>query len=116
MHVSDPPSPVASTESTKPAKQKVDQAEEARFQKVAIAVRIVKSSMRDPDSFKLEFAGSNESGSVICMTYRAKNGFGGYNKEQVSIVDGRLSEAASQWNRNCAHKDLYDMSHVKYAL
>jgi len=47
------------------------------------AVNDLRNKVRDPDSFVLERAWimPNKWGGILCVTYRAKNGFGGYNRE-----------------------------------
>lgn len=54
--------------------------EEAQFELVFSLTRTLKQRMRDPDSFKIESAAMMSSGD-ICFVYRARNGFGGYNRE-----------------------------------
>lgn len=87
-----------------------------RINKVAVFVRTVRESMRDPDSFKLSSVGANDDASVMCMEYRGKNGFGGYSVERVSYASGKVAQSNAQWNKHCAHKDLIDMGQVEYVL
>ena len=53
--------------------------EQAEFELVLSLTRTLKQGMRDPDSFKIESAMMITSGDV-CFVYRARNGFGGYNR------------------------------------
>ena len=68
----------------------------------AIAVHILRSSLRDPDSLVLESVYSRVPAMAVCMEYRAKNGFGGVNRERAAFYNLQLSKSASVWNRYCA--------------
>lgn len=92
-----------------------DPVAEARFQKTAMFAAGVKSKMRDPSSFALESARSNEDATVICLEYRARNGFGGMNKEFIVGTTKKVSQDAVAWNKHCT-KPLIDMKHIEYAL
>jgi len=76
----------------------------------------IKTSMRDPDSLKWDRILSNEDGTVVCVTYRGRNGFGGMSREHVAYAKGAISPSTSAWNKNCAKKSLYEMKHAQYAL
>src|SRR5690606_21641937 len=54
--------------------------EEAAFQKTVKVASVVKQSLRDPDSLIWESIRANDDASVICLEYRARNGFGGMNR------------------------------------
>jgi uncharacterized OB-fold protein len=88
----------------------------ARFNTTAGVVAAIKSSLREPDSAKWEAIRANDDASVVCIIYRARNGFGGVNLEKVSFVRGAMHREAEPWDQNCADKDLYDMKSVVKAL
>ena len=73
------------------------------------SARALKASLRNPDSLTFRSIGTNDDGGVVCITYRAQNGFGGMNLEHVVFRDGDPSQSAAAWNRTCAHKKLYDL-------
>jgi len=93
-----------------------DAKKEAAFQKVAAVLSSIKSAMRDPESIKWESVLANDDSSVVCAMYRAKNGFGGTSVERATYANGKLSTAASAWNKSCAGKTLTDMSHARLAV
>lgn len=117
------PAPATTPKSEKTAAEK--EAEDAEKQKkdgqiamAQVGAKTLKSSMRDPDSFKLETALVMENGSV-CYEYRARNGFGGMNRGQAvlqasgkKIVFKSSEEAGfnSLWNRECANKSGEDVA------
>jgi hypothetical protein len=81
-----------------------------------LGIVAIKKALRDPDSFKLESAMAMDSGAG-CYVYRARNGFGGYNREQAvldSTTDQFLANHqpgfAALWERECAGKVGYDIS------
>jgi hypothetical protein len=81
-------------------------AEEKRQDAVAmLGVTELLKAMRDPESFSLGSELAMPDGS-ICYEYRARNGFGGMNKEYAVLTPkGKLSlNEPSSWNRFCANK------------
>lgn len=71
----------------------------------------LKKSARDPDSLEIEraFGRTEKHGvSYVCITYRARNGFGGMNREHVvfSLAGGDPSSRA--WNKWCTGSGDYD--------
>lgn len=89
-------------------------AQEVRFQKAAIAVAAVKKSLHDPASARWEQVLTNDDGTLICITYRAKNAFGAYVLNQILFRSGTPETAATAWNKACADKPLRDLTSVKY--
>lgn len=89
--------------------------EEAAFQKTVRAAAAVKSALRDPGSLSWESIRASSDANVICLEYRAKNGFGGMNKEFVVFANGKPSQTVAAWNKHCT-QSLTDMKHAKYAL
>lgn len=107
---------IASQQAAQTAKSKEDQLKELRFQKTLLVAKSIKQAMRNPDSFSLDDAFANDDGSVICINYRGQNGFGGINKESATYANGKLTQDAGTWNKNCAHKSLFDIGYVRQAL
>lgn len=70
----------------------------------------IKASARNPDSVAFESVLTNENGSLVCMVYRAQNGFGGMNLEHLAVKNGKPYESTSFWNKNCANKELFEQS------
>lgn len=104
------------TPSSKPAaqpakaesKEKDDPLQATKMMIAASAVSIKRSS-RDPDAFILESALLMDDKSG-CLTYRAKNGFGGYSRGYAvmrpdgnTLVDEMLAFQAT-WNKYCQGK------------
>lgn len=71
---------------------------------------VVKKSLRNPDSMKVESVIVTEA-LAVCATYRAQNGFGGMNVEQA-VMSADQTQAmmtgqpgfATLWSRECAGK------------
>jgi hypothetical protein len=104
--------PSSSTSTPKPPP---NPAAEARFQKTARMADGVKRMLRDPESVVWESIRSNDDASVICIEYRARNGFGGMAKEFAVYSKNNVSQEAKAWNKYCT-KPLNDMIHVEYAI
>lgn len=92
------------------AESKEDLAHKARVTSSRIAVASLKSALNDPDSLAVEQVLVSADATTVCMTYRAKNGFGGYIRNHMSMKDGRGSVDADDWNKRCAGKQFSDMT------
>jgi hypothetical protein len=84
----------------------------ARVDSTIRVLASIKASLREPESVKWASVLSSDDGAVVCVTYRARNGFGGMNVEDVSFSKGKISKAVPAWNKNCAGKSLNDMKYV----
>jgi hypothetical protein len=84
-------------------------AEKKRYATTASAVEFVMKHARNPSSVVIEIAGASDDSSVVCIQYRAQNGFGGMNRETVSLVNGKIGSDPKQWNKNCLKGNLIDM-------
>lgn len=74
--------------------------------------RALKDSMRDPDSLKIDSMRVSDDSKTVCVEYRAKNGFGGYNRELVTYLDGKGKKGVDIWNKNC----LTPLTDLMYAI
>ncbi len=79
--------------------------------KAAAAVSILKNSMKDPDSFRLEQALLINKTGAVCFTYRAKNGFGALDvghavmgRNGVGLLDHSEPGFSALWNKECNGK------------
>lgn len=86
---------------------------------VAIGAQRLKAAMRDPDSFVLEQALMVEGTNAGCYTYRARNGFGGMNREYaVQSPDGAkllinsMSGFDATWKKWCNGRRGTDLEAV----
>ena len=98
-----------------PAESQKDRDADARRGAAAmLAAKALKQSLRNPDSLAFVYVHTDDAGNVVCMKYRAQNGFGGMNLGYVVYRDGFPSDTPSVFNKNCAHKkNMYDMTQVK---
>lgn len=74
----------------------------------AAAQRLLRQ-VRDPDSLKIESVLITDKDGFACIEYRAKNGFGGMNRESAVFIGLALitpadKEFVTAWNRWCANK------------
>lgn len=104
------------TPGQKAAEAKQKEIKELRFQKTVRAASVLKSNLKDPASVQWESMTANEDGSVICLAYRAKNGFGALDMGAVVFVDGVAMKGTKPWNKHCSKGDLYEMKSARYAL
>jgi hypothetical protein len=83
--------------------------ETARFDLAFDAAKAIKAAMRDPDSLKWESIGVNEDGTVACLKYRARNGFGGMNSEFAVVANNAATRKMSDWKKYCTGP-LHDLT------
>ena len=79
---------------------------EKRHTSAVLAMRAIKKTLRDPDSAEWEDVLVNDDATLICIVIRAKNGFGGYTRDHVSIVNGKASKTVESWGKHCSGKSL----------
>ena len=78
-----------------------------------LSAKALKSSLLNPDSLSCISIRASADGGVICLKYRAENGFGGMNIGHTLFKEGEPSDSPASWNKNCAHKLMYDETAVK---
>ena len=83
-------------------------AEDKRFSIAFESGKTLKEAMRDPSSFVAEYAGVDDAGTIVCISYRAKNGFGGMNRESVVFANNTGSKNTADWKKYCTGKPLLD--------
>lgn len=91
-------------------------ADDFRWRTAVASAKAIKGALHDPDSVKWELIHVSEDAAVVCMIYRAKNAFGGYVREHISIFGGSASREARDWNQYCAEKPMHDLTHARQAL
>lgn len=96
----DPPAPL-------PAYQPVDYDLRERTAQAQATAIMLKLSMRDPESFRVNSAMADARGRTVCIQYQARNGFGGMNQAEHITVDGN---ARAGWNAWCSGVGMYDMT------
>lgn len=68
---------------------------------LAVMMSALDRSLRDPDSLQFRWVRENEKRKVICVSYRAKNGFGGYALGNIAVnaKDQVLTNAYSSFSQ-----------------
>lgn len=110
-----PPAPDTRTPEQIAEAKARDKADTERTVKAGIVLQSIKVAMRDPASVTWSTIRSNEDGSVVCVEYRARNGFGGMNLEYATYSGGKISTKPAAWNKHCTD-DLYDMSKAAHLI
>lgn len=88
-----------------------------RYYQAAITAKLVKNALRDPASVQWESVRVNDDGSLVCLVYRATNGFGGMNLAPAVSIGGKISTDGDVWNKHCKGKTLFDLKdEVEIAL
>lgn len=98
-----------------PQKTEAEIASNWRFQMGAAAANSLKRQLRDPESLEILNIFSNDKATVLCLKYRARNGFGGYNVEYQIITENGTSQETEDWNRYCT-SEMYDVTSVKHLI
>jgi hypothetical protein len=68
----------------------------------------LKQALRDPDSVVFEKVLASDDGGVVCIRYRARNGFGGMDREHATFTGGPGTTSGVAWNKHCVHVALND--------
>ena len=102
------------TEKAKTPEQKAADAKEnellsRRITAAAAGMNLVKKNLRNPESVQWSDVFSNSDGSLICIDYRAQNGFGGYSRETIVFVSNNAYTDTGNWNKRCVNKSLIDV-------
>jgi len=90
-----------------------DKQDKERNYQAYLSAKALKSSLRNPASLSFISIRASADGGVICLKYRAQNGFGGMDIGHTIFKEGEPSDSAASWNKNCARKLMYDETAVK---
>lgn len=97
------------------SKSAADIAAERQFQADVMALRALKSSLKNPASFDLVKA-VRLDGGVLCVEYRATNSFNAIIASTAVVTGGKIDSSFGAWNRLCANKVGRDISHARLAV
>lgn len=104
----DPPKETRSPQEVALAKAR-EKAYQDRLGSTMTVLTTIKLSLRDPASVQWLAATSNETGGVVCVSYRAKNGFGGMNVEYAAYGGGAISTDEKHYRQYCDGKSMHNM-------
>jgi hypothetical protein len=96
--------------------RKIKEMAEQRFQQTVLVLTSIKANLREPSSVECVDISSSDDGSLVCVQYRARNGFGGMNVESATAARGKLRTGSAAWNKDCAGKSLREMKYARLAL
>lgn len=91
-------------------------ADERRALAVTAVARLIKDSLREPQSVEWISVLADDSADTICLRYRARNGFGGMAVEIVSVAPDGISQSARDWNRRCTASSMFDLSRLRSTI
>lgn len=91
------------------------EASDMRTKMAYVLIRKVKNSLREPESLDVIEVFSNEKADLLCMKYRARNGFGGYSIGHYVIGSFGDSNSIKDWNNMCL-EEMYDVTSAKHLL
>lgn len=103
------------------AKKARDDEENEKFARDVLAVRQLRSAMKNPASFSLEKVSRTDDGT-LCVSYRATNSFNAVipgqaviTKTEIVVSDDR-DRFVPVWNRRCANKPSKNVDGIRYLL
>lgn len=111
----EPRPPRAEAAPLTPEEQAEKALDERRFNLAVGALIFIKKNLREPESVVWEGVWVNDAATVICVEYRARNGFGGMNRELAVITDSKLEKTARAWNAKCT-KGMHDKTSARLAI
>lgn len=86
--------------------------DDLRMDEVYRAKQMLRRSLRDPDSLKINAIGASRDAVAVCIDYSARNGFGGMNRELVVYVGGTPFSSEAVWREHCL-RDVVAMNYMK---
>lgn len=110
MSTVNPPEPLTVEEKAK------KELEDKRNVNVGLYLASLKARLRDPTSFSLENASTNDDGTIVCFSYRARNGFDGYSRERVAFAPNGGSSLPSIVRTLCRDKDMRDYTMIAQSI
>lgn len=90
-------------------------AADLRTKMAYVVIRKIKQNLREPESLDVINVFSSEKADLLCVKYRAKNGFGGYSIEYYVIGEFGDSDSIKAWNAYCT-SEMYNVTAVKHLL
>lgn len=90
--------------------ERAKQHEKNKLTTAAAGAQKLLKQVRDPESLKIESLLITDKDGMACIEYRAKNGFGGMNRERAVfillalITEADKEEFTTAWNQWCANK------------
>ena len=101
----------------KPPREKTPEeiAADHRTRMAYVMMRKIKTNLREPDSLDVIQVYSNDKADLLCMKYRARNGFGGYSVGYYVIGEFGDSDHVRAWNTFCTG-EMYDVTAAKHLL
>ena len=118
MTDSNPPTPPPKKSK---AELRAELKKEKDFQRVAAALKVLKSSAKNPDSYSLESIILTDKGT-ICVVYRARNSFNAivpghsYIRKNNAFHAGTEEGFATKWNKYCGGVEGQNMLYARQAL
>ena len=87
-----------------------------RFKAAFGLISEMKKETRNPSSFAVDQILSDDEPTIICVKFRAQNGFGGMNREILIFMDGKTSRNPKDWPRLCADGSMHDLTSARSLL
>lgn len=107
LSTNSPPAPLT-RQTSKPLPSAEEIAESKRRAGVSVAASTIKTALRDPKSIEWLETYSDNDGTLVCIQYRAKNGFGGMAINKSAVFFGVISD----WDKHCVGKKLHNMGYT----
>jgi len=86
--------------------------EAKQIKNVMIVVNHIKKHLRNPDTLKWIVVKADDVGDIVCLSYRAQNGFGGMNIESAVVVGSKISHTPSNVKKYCADPKLQPVTEL----
>ena len=84
--------------------------EKLRWDLLHESMKTIKESLRDPQSLQVEKAIVQKSGETACIQYRAKNGFGGYERNTAVIANNSATNGTPALIKKHCSENMHDMT------
>jgi hypothetical protein len=108
-NMSKSPTQLAAEAKAETTQKALSRRQDEQAQATQLAIMVIRKSLRDPDSLIVDEAFTRD-GKLICIQYRARNGFGGVNRSFAAVNVKLLATSfdAGYWNKNCTGDGFHD--------
>ena len=89
---------------------------EIRLQQTQFTTQLIKDSLKNPQSLEWNKILANENGSVICLEFQAKNGYGDNEIDFATFFHLIPSNNIENWKLHCLDEELIDMKMTVTAI
>lgn len=75
-----------------------------------------RENLRNPDSMVIEKLYARATPPLVCLAYRAQNGFGGMVRDFIIYDEKTMSKDVKTWNKRCVESGMQDLTYMSKSM